>query len=357
MKIPGALLAFFWTASGLDLVHRAIPVAIVIVSALVAFVTSGREQRESSGKRFFVLTLSNSFAGVGWGLLGFFSQMHSTNIASRQATLLILVAVVSIGIAANSASPLLYAGFAAPVFVFMFLGFLFRATTIFPFIAIFFFAVAVSESFRLCHHTTRRAMEQRVRADNLASKLAEALRTTEHESLHDPLTGAGNRRLLSRKAPEITEKQCSVICLDLDHFKKVNDTFGHAAGDELLVVTTDRIRSVIRPTDDVVRLGGDEFLVVLHTTPRRAQEVADRLLQVLREPFRLNGRVVRIGASIGVASSAVGEELSKVHERADAALYSAKAQGRGRVVVHSPVMTAHGGVRQSPVTPSMAWRK
>jgi diguanylate cyclase (GGDEF)-like protein len=335
MKIPGALLAFFWTASGLDVWHRAVPVLIIIVSAVIAYVTSGREQREPSGQQFFVLTLSNSFAGVGWGLLGFFSQQYATTDGSRQATLLILIAVVSIGIAANSASPMLYAGFAAPVFLFMTLGFMLNARTIYPFVAIVFFAVAVSESFRLCHHTTRRAMEQRVRADNLATKLAEALRATEHESLHDPLTGAGNRRLLSRKAPEITEKQCSVICLDLDHFKKVNDTYGHAAGDELLVVTTDRIRSVIRPTDDVVRLGGDEFLVVLHTTPRRAQEVADRLLQVLREPFRLNGRIVRIGASIGVASSAVGEELSTVHERADAALYAAKAQGRGRVVVYS----------------------
>jgi diguanylate cyclase (GGDEF)-like protein len=341
MKIPGALLAFFWTASGLDFHHRAIPVAIISISAVVAFVTSGREQQEPSGMRFFILALSNSFAGVGWGLLGFFSQVYSTDVATRQAALLILVAVVSIGIAANSASPVLYAGFAAPVFLFMILGLILNATTIFPIIALVFFAFAVSETFRLCHHTTRRAMEQRVRADHLAAKLAEALRTTEHESLHDPLTGAGNRRLLSRKAPEISEKQCSVICLDLDHFKKVNDTFGHAAGDQLLVVTTDRIRSVIRPTDDVVRLGGDEFLVVLHTTPRRAQEVADRLLHVLREPFRVNGRTVRVGASIGVASSAAGEELSKVHERADSALYAAKAQGRGRVVIHSPVIGNH----------------
>ncbi len=347
MKIPGVLLAFFWTAPGLALTYRLIPLIVVVSSALIAFVTARRELQRPTRNQFALLTLANASAGVGWGLLGFFSQMYGTNVQSRWAILLFLVAVVSIAVTANSASPHLYAGFAAPVFAFVMLSLIVKAKSVYPFIAVVFFACAVTEAFRLCYQTTRRAIEQRVRADDLSAKLAEALRATEHESLHDPLTGAGNRRLLSKKAPEIAEKQCSVICLDLDHFKKVNDAYGHAVGDQLLVITTDRIRSVIRPTDEVVRLGGDEFLVVLNTSPRRAHEVADRLLQTLREPFKINGRMVRVGASIGVASSAPGEELSTVHERADVALYSAKAQGRGRVVIHSPIVGMHMAIARS----------
>ena len=154
---------------------------------------------------------------------------------------------------------------------------------------------------------------------------------------HDALTGLPNRVLFDERMQQalaLSEPQvaCAVLCLDLDHFKTVNDTFGHPAGDRLLQGVASRLRDCIRSVDTVTRLGGDEFAILLVglDDPKRAGELALRIVQVMGEPFDLDGHAVVVGISIGIALSPHdGVCPSKLLKSADTALYRAKADERG----------------------------
>ncbi|MER7283953.1 GGDEF domain-containing protein [Dactylosporangium sp. NPDC000244] len=147
------------------------------------------------------------------------------------------------------------------------------------------------------------------------------------QALHDPLTGLGNRHLLHEHARSTLHPgvPASVLVLDLDGFKAINDTLGHAAGDELLQVTAARLRAEVRDHDLVARLGGDEFLVLLHDTDaHRAHEVAARLRASLTEPVRLGAGTVSVDASIGTATARDGD-LDNLMRVADAEMYRIKS--------------------------------
>ncbi len=155
----------------------------------------------------------------------------------------------------------------------------------------------------------------------------------------DPLTGLPNRRALY---PEIewliSEARVGVggcvILLDVDHFKRVNDTFGHNVGDEVLVGVAALIRADLRDGDTVGRWGGEEFLITLFgLAPELAEQVAERLrLKIERQDF---GHGQGVTSSFGVTCCAVGDDLRSCTARADRALYAAKTAGRNRVVVHT----------------------
>jgi diguanylate cyclase (GGDEF)-like protein len=125
------------------------------------------------------------------------------------------------------------------------------------------------------------------------------------------------------------------VYVDLDEFKPVNDTLGHAAGDELLVLVAERLREASRDTDLVGRLGGDEFLVVLHDIPtaKVAMTVADRICELMRTVFELATGSVALRGSVGVAFSKGGTDAEELIRRADAAMYSSKNVGEGRPVM------------------------
>jgi diguanylate cyclase (GGDEF)-like protein len=125
-----------------------------------------------------------------------------------------------------------------------------------------------------------------------------------------------------------------VIVFDLDGFKGINDTWGHAAGDELLRGVARRMAAEVRAGDTVVRLGGDEFVVLLPDLdePGRAEATAQRVLAALGEPLQLPGTTVRVRASAGVAvGRGTGTHIDALLSEADTALYEAKADGKGRV--------------------------
>jgi diguanylate cyclase (GGDEF)-like protein len=154
---------------------------------------------------------------------------------------------------------------------------------------------------------------------------------------HDPLTGLCNRTLLRDKLEhEMTfsrsKRPIAIACIDLDHFKDVNDTLGHPVGDQLLKVVTDRIQACVRSDDTVARFGGDEFVVLMADTPSQAEAgaVAARIIDAVAQPYDLGGNRVEISASIGLAlspgSAATADALIG---HADLALYRAKADGRG----------------------------
>jgi diguanylate cyclase (GGDEF)-like protein/PAS domain S-box-containing protein len=154
----------------------------------------------------------------------------------------------------------------------------------------------------------------------------------------DPLTGLANRAgfwTSYRRTTAVTAKETvSVLCIDLDRFKPVNDSHGHAVGDALLVEVADRLRHIVRPGDLVARLGGDEFTVVLHDLDEHAvATVADRIVHELGAPFEIVGLPISIGASVGVAAApADGFDADQLLDAADKALYEAKAGGRSRWV-------------------------
>jgi len=155
---------------------------------------------------------------------------------------------------------------------------------------------------------------------------------------HDGLTNLPNRELYQERLKQAlegasaTNKHLAVLCLDLDLFKNVNDSFGHPMGDRLLRLVADRFRSQVRGNNLAARLGGDEFAVILSSdvSPNEASDFAARLIKVLSAPYQIDGNEMVIGASIGVALSpgdgTAGEELLR---NADMALYRAKQDGRG----------------------------
>ena len=163
---------------------------------------------------------------------------------------------------------------------------------------------------------------------------------------YDALTGLPNRALLHDRLHEAVARArrdgtgCAVLCLDLNRFKLVNDTLGHAAGDRVLRETARRLLAATRDTDTVARLGGDEFAVLLnHASSANAAMLSARLLASLRQPIVAEGMQTYVEASLGIAMvSAQSEEPERILRDADIALYRAKAEGRGGFRFYAPEM-------------------
>jgi diguanylate cyclase (GGDEF)-like protein/PAS domain S-box-containing protein len=159
-----------------------------------------------------------------------------------------------------------------------------------------------------------------------------------HAATHDRLTGLANRALvLDRLAAALAESRhradrVAVLFCDLDHFKQINDTLGHAAGDQLLAEVGRRLQLTARDEDTVGRLGGDEFVVICYPVPSAAEvgRLATRVMEAVRQPLKLGGEPVIPSVSIGAALSAPGDNPDVLLANADRALYAAKAAGRGR---------------------------
>jgi diguanylate cyclase (GGDEF)-like protein/PAS domain S-box-containing protein len=159
-----------------------------------------------------------------------------------------------------------------------------------------------------------------------------------HDALHDPLTGLANRTLLRDRLEHALARStrdrrpAGALFIDLDNFKAVNDRFGHAAGDAVLVELAARLRSAVRPADTVARLGGDEFIVVCEDIDcEAATALGVRLEQAVGEKLAVGGVAHRLSASIGIALGL--EDPDALLAAADAAVYRAKAAGGGRVEV------------------------
>jgi diguanylate cyclase (GGDEF)-like protein len=154
----------------------------------------------------------------------------------------------------------------------------------------------------------------------------------------DPLTGLLNRRGLDAQIEAPARATGSLVAADLDHFKSVNDRFGHATGDRVLVMVADVLAGVVRRGDSVARTGGEEFLVVLPGAPLAAAMRIAEQARARIERSAVDGPAgpVRVTSSFGVAEVAPGETVEAATARADAALYEAKRQGRNRVVEAAP---------------------
>jgi diguanylate cyclase (GGDEF)-like protein len=176
-----------------------------------------------------------------------------------------------------------------------------------------------------------------------------------HQALHDGLTGLANRVLFRDRVAQAVERSrgrtshpFGVLFIDLDDFKILNDTLGHARGDDVLVAAAQRVAASLRPTDTAARLGGDEFAVLLEDVAdeEMALSIAIRLADALREPIDLGDVAPSIAASIGVAVSGMdGETADDLLGKADVAMYAAKSISRGRAELYRPALRADAAAR------------
>ncbi|HVW35324.1 MAG TPA: EAL domain-containing protein, partial [Acidimicrobiia bacterium] len=181
----------------------------------------------------------------------------------------------------------------------------------------------------------------------------QAERTLAHQALHDTLTGLPNRALLDDRLDQAllgaarTGRPVAVLFLDVDRFKLVNDSWGHPAGDQLLVGVAQRLGRTVRPGDTVARFGGDEFVVVCAEggTMAGAIQVAERISAALRAPFRIAGQDIFLTVSIGIAIGGAEPSAEALLRDADAAMYRAKDQGRARVEFFDDTMRVEAAAR------------
>jgi diguanylate cyclase (GGDEF)-like protein len=157
-----------------------------------------------------------------------------------------------------------------------------------------------------------------------------------HQARHDSLTGLSNRFAVLEHLEHVLVEQstsCAVLFIDIDGFKSVNDSHGHAAGDLVLQEVANRIRAYVREDDLVARLGGDEFLIVMKSTTDHedASAFGDRVIREIEQPYVHGSHMFAVSASIGVAMASRNTSPMAAIERADAAVYLAKQRGRGRV--------------------------
>jgi diguanylate cyclase (GGDEF)-like protein len=182
------------------------------------------------------------------------------------------------------------------------------------------------------------------------------LRHVQNLAERDSLTGAANRRMFQdtlertlQTEPELEEGEerlTAVLFIDLDDFKVINDTLGHAAGDALLIAVTDRITGLVRDGDLVARLGGDEFAILTDDLPdlSRSRAMAERLVRDLRVPYLIGENPVTVSASIGISSASdAGRDAQEIVRNADVAMYMAKANGKAGFAVFDPGM--HASIR------------
>jgi diguanylate cyclase (GGDEF)-like protein/PAS domain S-box-containing protein len=166
-----------------------------------------------------------------------------------------------------------------------------------------------------------------------------------HEAFHDSLTNLANRALFTDRVEQAlrrrdrNERPIAVLFLDLDGFKEVNDSRGHAVGDELLTQVADRLRASVRPQDTVARFGGDEFAILLENGSTDAEPVAGRVLEQVGAPVLVDGDELQVSASIGIAFGGPdAENAGQLLRNADLAMYRAKSAGAGRFALYHPEM-------------------
>ena len=167
-----------------------------------------------------------------------------------------------------------------------------------------------------------------------------------HQAFHDPLTGLANQALFRDRVDHALARvdrqggRLAVLFMDLDRFKRVNDSLGHKAGDDLLVAMAERLRGVLRTADTAARLGGDEFAVLLEDVGEDEEAIAtaERMAECMQRPFRPAGREVVVSASIGIAFSSPGLSGEQLLRNADLAMYSAKRRRNGGYEVYAADM-------------------
>ena len=202
--------------------------------------------------------------------------------------------------------------------------------------------VKLSEREQYTFRTFASALCTAVRNASAYEELTRVAEDNAHAAAHDALTGLANRRhLLDRGAEQLGQRRgegvIALLLIDLNHFKEVNDTLGHSAGDRVLIQVAERLRAAVQGDDLVARLGGDEFAVLFRGLPAPAVAAhrAESLLAALHEPIELDGMRISVEASGGIAVAPSSGGMTELLRRADVAMYQAKRTGR-RIATYAP---------------------
>ena len=207
-------------------------------------------------------------------------------------------------------------------------------------------------SYRIPIHRRDELGEALEMFNSMAAALEGGQENLEHQAFHDTLTGLPNRSLFHDRLMHALERQTrdnkplAVLLVDLDDFKTVNDSLGHAAGDELLKFVGDSLLTCLRPADTAARLGGDEFAVLVEDMRGRqdATRVAERIISAMHQKLVIEGKEVFVHGSVGIVITHGGETADDVLRNADVAMYAAKARGKDRYQVFDGAM--HEGVME-----------
>jgi diguanylate cyclase (GGDEF)-like protein/PAS domain S-box-containing protein len=173
-----------------------------------------------------------------------------------------------------------------------------------------------------------------------------------HQASHDPLTGLPNRLLLQDRLERALvagreDRVVAAVFVDIDHFKLINDSYGHEAGDAVLTAVAERLSAAVRPSDTVTRFAGDEFVVVCESLddPSQVMGLADRLLDSLKGSYPVPGASLELSVSTGIAIAGPGDSAEDVVRNADTAMFEAKNRGRDRVVVFDSALSGRAKAR------------
>lgn len=216
--------------------------------------------------------------------------------------------------------------------------------------------IAVLVVLLLCLYMLRRLWTSSLNLSQSMLKLGASEAQAQHLAFHDVLTGLPNRALVEERLTQALalatrhEQRVALLLIDLDRFKNINDTYGHHAGDELIIAVAQRLSTLVRISDTVGRIGGDEFIVVMPEVENigQVQALAQRILDALSQPYALSGGEVWSGASIGlVLAPKDGLDRQELVRKADIALYEAKSSGRGKYRQFERVMDESIRTRQS----------
>ena len=310
---------------------------LVTLALLRAVVRAGPELRRHQGHLAAIAALD----GVAWGSLGWLIVGYSGTLDPWLGALLCGVAAVNAPVYITYYRA--YATLIATIWATVELAALLRpGHPVGPelVLGMTIFCGLVAYHMRAIARRVLDGIGLQLRNESLARQLSAALELVQHEADTDALTGQPNRRALDEllrqqvRMAGMTGRAFSVLLLDIDHFKAVNDTHGHGVGDDALRAFAQRVREHLRQGDTCARYGGEEFVVVLPgTTLPAALEVAERLRQGVADASLISAPLVRTTVSIGAAQYVAGETPEQLLARADAGVYAAKRGGRNQVRV------------------------
>jgi diguanylate cyclase (GGDEF)-like protein len=345
--IPASSLLVLILGASVPLASRLSFVAAVTCADVIMFVVARRyfaARRAERTPSTWAGPLAVAAIGAAWGSLAVFGLPDGNHVQLRAVYLLFVCGTSATYVVGAAARRSYYFASQTPMLVLVAGGFLLsgdRVTRMLAFAVPVYFILMTA-----LHHDVHQLVisEVQLRAQNeqAAEQLLDANSTLVRQALRDELTGLANRAAFLDDLDTAVARArqqgatVAVLYLDIDRFKVVNDSLGHASGDELLVSVAHRLRAVMRSNDLVARLGGDEFTILLEQLHHADEPfaIAQRVASVFQRPFTVNGRPIHVTASIGLATNLyVSDDAEALLSEADAAQYRAKQLGRNRIEV------------------------
>lgn len=321
------------------------------ISIIVSFVRFGLAKSYLNNPRhtklhFEIFILATAIAAAIWGYAGSLLMPHN-NVVDQMIVIVVIAGVTAGGLQSLQASFLAGAIFVTlivlPLTIWLFLqgGSSYLILGIAMSTYLLFMLIIAKRN----HTSFIETLKLQYKNWFLVESLEKVNLKLEYLSTHDNLTGLPNRASFNTLCEQAlalakrNQKKIAILFVDLDHFKDVNDKFGHSAGDELLVATTKRLQQTVRHSDIVARLGGDEFVILLEdiTDKSSTEEIVKEIFHGFKQPFFISGQSILMNISIGISIYPEdGEDKNTLLKKADSALYQAKETGRNKYIFYSP---------------------